>query len=369
MPEPVIRLSPSGPLVDDEAITDPPLSNVIYVDQGTLTPADAQTGAIGAPYSTLAAAILAAESLAVANVVLLVTPGSYTEGPLSINFAGGVTIQGIGNSIFVDALLATSNVTNLILENVSGTSLESAVAGISMRGCFFDSVQAGADTGGAPLFAFDCLFDGTLLYASELELDLCTITALSTGIQIDNATPTVATITRTHVASGSAPIAVEFLVPDADNILQLDDISTFLPHTQTDQFSVTGGTLSTNTLAIYPTQSTLGNPLSGVITLDVVPAGHPPGLYNINLAIIARVAGTGTVVRTYNYSNAGAKTLSAFATLQVTTLGSVAPAGTGSVVVASDGVSAIQVVLTPAGIGGTPSWDVWASASCLTASS
>lgn len=77
-----VRVPPSGPFETIEGGAGAPLSHVLYVDAGTaVAPAD-QTGSQGSPFSTLAAALLAAAVVPEVNFAryctLAIVPGDYT---------------------------------------------------------------------------------------------------------------------------------------------------------------------------------------------------------------------------------------------------------------------------------------------------
>lgn len=111
-----------------------------------------------------------------------------------------------------------------------------------------------------------------------------------------------------------------------------------------------------------PTVTSLGYTAAAPLTLTMLGAGHTPGMYLLNMSFLVRTAaGAGTLQRSYAYSNSGAKTIVGFATASIAALGNPNAAFT-NIVIASDGVNALDVTLTPAGVAGSPVVDVYASA-------
>lgn len=134
------------------------------------------------------------------------------------------------------------------------------------------------------------------------------------------------------------------------------------------EFLYRNGTLEADTIGIsdlQPVDSEIGWDASAPLVIEVLPLGHAPGLYEVNLCGVVRTAaGAGTVARTVTTTpspGAGSKTMT-FAGIAITSAIFIpfTPAQ-----VFSDGTAAISVTLTPAGIAGNPVLDIYSSATLL----
>lgn len=98
------------------------------------------------------------------------------------------------------------------------------------------------------------------------------------------------------------------------------------------------------------------------LTLTPLPAGHQPGTYIVCLSYVLRAVGTaGTLVRSTTWTDplAGAVTLSS-GTSNLT--GANNTPFSLAIAVESSGGGPISFVLTPAGVTGSPSLDVYVAA-------
>lgn len=209
----VLRLSPSGPLVEASGSSEP-LSLAYYADPDTLVaPAD-QNGFIGAPFSSLASAFAAASAIFASDAVmpvLILSPGSYAsfsttggsepvilEGlagagtPTPPTIVGNVTADA-GSTLNLVNLDLQANVTGLvsakldhctvggnvdapnvdiidcpsiaIVENVSILNARYSTLGsinaLSLLGSFDFCTLSDIDAPGASLVIQNCIFTGT----------------------------------------------------------------------------------------------------------------------------------------------------------------------------------------------------------------
>lgn len=120
----------------------------------------------------------------------------------------------------------------------------------------------------------------------------------------------------------------------------------------------------------------IGYTAAAPLVLTLMPAGHLPGMYSLGWDITVRTAaGAGSLTRTFSYSipTSGAVTTSTVGNqLPATGLGRPTPSGTNpsaycNVMVRSDGVNAITMTITPAGIAGAPVMDVYGCAALMAA--
>ncbi len=107
---------------------------------------------------------------------------------------------------------------------------------------------------------------------------------------------------------------------------------------------------------------TLGWNGGAVLTMQVVPAGHPAGLYQIDCELIVRaLPGAGTLTKQYNYTSSAGATNTPISASGALTLGRLQNPGSyfyNTAAVRSTGATAIDAVVTPVGITGAPSFDV-----------
>jgi hypothetical protein len=121
-----------------------PLTDVRYTDGGTLTPLLDQTGAIAAPYGTIAQGLADP-----AAQVLYVTPGSYAgEGAQTITKSTVLSALGLPN--VNGASLGALTIGNSMIVGVENFSIASVTAGTGGSNRFDDCVIQGALTAGAP---------------------------------------------------------------------------------------------------------------------------------------------------------------------------------------------------------------------------
>ncbi len=130
---------PTGPAGPPGTATCPPLSDVVYVDGGTLTPLGSQNGAICSPYATISQALADAASRSVGSALdILVTPGTYDED-LVVPGQRFLAIRSIGMTLGTGA--PPRNITwtdgpsagKLVLEmvHVTGNVIVTGVGGVT----------------------------------------------------------------------------------------------------------------------------------------------------------------------------------------------------------------------------------------------
>ena len=162
-----------------------PLSNVVFVDGGTVVaPAD-QDGSIGSPYGTLAAALTAA---AVTGGTFLLTPGDYSAEVLPVlsldfpwSFVGlafdapDAFNQGpstlLGDVTFADGAVAPFSETSFRSIKMGALTFPS-VGGLALTDSAFTLVQSGAAEK-ASIKAFNCFFDSSGVECSTFDGDIC----------------------------------------------------------------------------------------------------------------------------------------------------------------------------------------------------
>ncbi len=391
-----------------------PLSALLWVDKGTAVPTPSQTGSIAAPNKTVQGGVDASPSTGAA---LFIVGSDYSAEAVSVvgaskrmAFLGTDATAALIGSITAAATFRCERVvvTNA-LSSSDGMELVDSSAGGSVTTTndlfVLGHTALGADNslgsiGGAVvvgglLTAANWFFSSTVDCAAVMTADGCTFlgpvtaagatlsdcTVFSTldlidlNFAVDCIFGSAVTCTGSAIIQGctfSGNLTVT-------GVLNIDSYS-YLQAVRAGH-TITAGTLNIVDAVVGPTQSQLAwNPAISVNSnvLTVLPANHPPGIYSINVAMVLQalatlswsnatgnlsVNGVSAPLRSINTSvliNGGVTGRNLFAGS-----GTAEQAAVGPITVFSAGVNAVTFQMTTVGTTGTPSIDLYASASLV----
>lgn len=126
----VLRTSPSGPIVAAGTIFP---GTVIYVDLTTPVAVDDQDGSVARPFSTLGAAVAAANALTESTILL--PPGTYDDSA-SFDFVESVSLVAVGGALVTAAggLYNTYAVSNVVIDGDITFARDASISGIFVPG-------------------------------------------------------------------------------------------------------------------------------------------------------------------------------------------------------------------------------------------
>ena len=434
------RLSPSGRRLPETPASFVPLSSVIWVDGATVVPLAEQNGFIGTPFATLAAGFA---PLADGDVLNLVPMGSTSYGNLTVSKSvciqsASLALEQLGNSAIavrptvtaVDGLTVSSGqvlactglsigslsldpdgTANALLSQCDLHGISSLAGGFAqLWNCqttaeadFFSLICANTTFGGlvraSAIVATDSNFDGIQAGAGSAALTLtdCTAQAVVCGPSTfadcsiasidcnDDCTITDTAVSGAVTVGGNATIFTSQLSGGLTVTGNLTiDGSSYTYALQHGSVAVTGS-LNVTSAPYGKAQKQLAwNPASAANSnvLTLLPAGHAPGIYVVNSALIIQAVATaatalsrlisfnapGGGAQTFSQSIFGAATIWTLSTPPAFSKGNTAAYSAQSTAftllgsnIVSDGSQPITLQFVSSGFTGTPSVDVYGS--------
>lgn len=378
------RLPGSGPFLPPAPII-VPLSQAMWVDPGTVVPAESQDGSAGAPFAAIQTAVDALAAKVQGAIVL--APGVYPAEAVTIGTTE-ITLLGLGSresgcdlDLVTIAAVAALSICNLALLGavtstgpvsyrdttsaaaVSASNLslvDSTVGTVNVVGSI--TAQNGTFTNGGICFnlnAWDSSFgflDTTWTVANgELHNSDFSTDVSATNFQFRDCT--IAGVFNvedfrafnTHFGGGSVS-ALQIFV----------DLFTYSRRPPSQWVAFTGIFIQDApwTPSIEQIGYAAGAP-SDLFTV-LVANNHAPGIYLIYAPIVVRtVAGAGSLTRTISWSapTIGAQTLVTAGTV-ITSLGTKFQDAS---VIVSDGLADVTVRYAPVGVAGAPVIDIYAA--------
>lgn len=290
---------------------------------------------------------------------------SSISNTLSCSGAGSALV--LSNSYFGGAVTKTGAGGTITANNCQFDAAISASNGATFENCRFGSAVASLSSGLDTLTLNDCRFEGAT-----------TVDCVTGNFTLANLTDTVTSsgeLTLRQCVAGTDGIldltcGSDMIAQDCELAVNLVTTGNLTSDRKSFDFQrVAGGTISIGGTIIISDMETAAQQLaydasgpSNVLTL--LPAGHTPGIYNVTSPCVVNTAsggGTLTAVFSYNAPTFGATSISN-TSIQTNALG-------GSLVscraLVSDGSAPITAQMTPVGISGTPSIDVYATAQLM----
>lgn len=381
-------------------------AGTLYINPATAIAAAAQNGTSNAPYSTLAAAVAVANASAVQAWRFVLSPSFAYAGEAPVTVPGGkiylfesmlrsTTFPGFTWQPSGDFPSNPATASVLFLRNlqvvgpctISDPGVPATDARAGTENCGFSGAGSITKTGTGGL---TWNFAGVSNAELQATFSDSVASAIDAPVNLGN---TDLFVSNTQFASNCTSLTCRRLFAKGCSFEQNINLSGTVAELQASVWKVAGRTVTFTgapgtvlvdslTYATHLTQnvaianggpSTIEAILSGVkqtlgytgaapVTHTVLPANHPPGLYQINRCLMRDAAGlTGTVVATHNWHDSGGAQSASSAAASIVGTGIVVLAANNNVVF-SDGTQAITVDWAPALVTGSPSMRLYSSA-------